>query len=61
MPASTPAQRVDEQAVELAREMEEASYQVRRALTNAEPPEVVAALQAEHTAARQRYMDYKAR
>jgi hypothetical protein len=52
--------KVDEQALELAREMEEASYQVRRALTNAEPSEVVAALQAEHAAARQRYVDYKA-
>lgn len=52
--------KVDEQALELARDMEEASYQVRRALTNAEPAEVVAALWAEHAAARQRYVDYKA-
>jgi hypothetical protein len=50
---------VDERALELARQMEEASYQVRRALTNQEPADVVAALKAAHTAARERYTDYK--
>ena len=64
----TKTREVDEQGLELARQMEQAAYLVRQTLTNKEwliakdedYATTLAAAKAAHAAAQQRYMDYEA-
>lgn len=66
--AMTKTREVDEQGLELARQMEQAAYLVRQTLTNKEwliakdedYATTLAAAKAAHAAAQQRYMDYEA-
>ena len=63
-----PTKKVDERAVELARQMEQAAYLVRQTITNeewliaegADYGATLAQFKVWHDEARQRYMDYKA-